>query len=259
MAKTILVIDDDLKLNRLLQEYLSQHHFQVVAATHPDEGLSLLRRRKPDLVILDVMLPDQDGFEVCKQIRKESVVPIIMLTARGDVMDRVVGLELGADDYLGKPFEPRELLARIQSVLRRANPQETAEVLAAGKLTIDLAKHAANLGGAELELTAMEYEILALFMKNPGRVLDRDTLLESMRGLEWEAYDRSMDVLISRLRQKLGDDPKHPEYIKTIRGTGYMFIPKDDREEAVPAKTKRSASAGKPRKKNNLPHAGHSR
>ncbi len=224
MSKTVLVIDDDLKLNHLLKEYLEKFKFKVLTATHPDQGLAELRRNQPDIVILDVMLPDKDGFEVCKEIRTHSRIPIIMLTARGDVTDRVVGLELGADDYLGKPFEPRELVARIQSVLRRGTPELNSEILRSGNLILNLSRRSGRLGKKDLELTSSEFEILAFFLQNPSRVLNRDQLLEKIRGLEWEAFNRSIDVLISRLRDKLGDHPKRPLYIKTVWGTGYMFI-----------------------------------
>ena len=183
-----------------------------------------LKQEQIDLIILDVMLPDMDGFEVCRQIRKEYSIPIIMLTARGEVTDRIVGLELGADDYLPKPFEPRELVARIQSILRRGHNQNRSEIRKFGQLTVDFQKHAAAIDGSDIELTSAEFELLSVFIKNAGRVLTRDQLLDHVRGIEWEAFDRSIDVLISRLRQKLRDDPKHPKYIRTMWGTGYIFI-----------------------------------
>ena len=231
MNKTILIIDDDRKLNNLLRDYLEKFGFKVTAATHPDEGLHILKRELPDLIILDIMLPDMDGFEVCKRIRKEYFVPIIMLTARGEVTDRVVGLELGADDYLPKPFEPRELVARIQSVLRRSSEHSKSDGIAFGDLFVDMGKHAVLLDENEVDLTTMEFEMLALLVKNPGKVFTRNQIMDQIRGLEWEAFDRSVDVLVSRLRQKLGDDPKHPSLIKTVWGTGYKFIGKE-REDA---------------------------
>ena len=226
MSKTVLIIDDDQKLNNLLKTYLSQHGFRVSAVTHPDSGLRQIRQQLPDIIILDVMLPDKNGFEVCKAIREHHAIPIIMLTARGEVTDRVIGLELGADDYLPKPFEPRELVARIQSILRRGRNQQGnhSNALKTRHLTLNLHRHEARLGKKLLALTTMEFEILALFMKSPGQVFNRDQLLDRMRGLDWEAYNRSMDVLISRLRQKMADDPKKPRFIKTVRGTGYIFI-----------------------------------
>jgi DNA-binding response OmpR family regulator len=228
ITTTILVIDDDRKLNELLTSYLKQFGMDVLTAAHPDEGMTILRTRAPALVILDVMLPGRDGFTVCREIRQESAVPIIMLTARGDLPDRVVGLELGADDYLAKPFEPRELVARIQTVLRRAGearPSLKTHRLRAEALTVDLRSRAASLNGTPLELTTAEFEILALFLQQPGAVLSRDQIMERLRGTDCEAYDRSIDIAISRLRHKLHDDPKHPRYFKTVWGTGYLFLP----------------------------------
>ena len=224
MNKTILIIDDDRKLNNLLRDYLAKFGFKVTAATHPDEGLHILKREPPDIIILDIMLPDMDGFEVCKKIRKEYALPIIMLTARGEVTDRIVGLELGADDYLPKPFEPRELVARIQSVLRRSSEHSKSDVITFGNLVVDMGKHVVLLDGKDIDLTTMEFEMLALLVKNPGKVFTRSQVMDRIRGLEWEAFDRSVDVLVSRLRQKLNDDPKHPSLIKTIWGMGYKFI-----------------------------------
>ena len=187
-----------------------------------------LKQEQPEVVILDVMLPGRDGFEVCQEIRKEYTIPIIMLTARGEVTDRIVGLELGADDYLPKPFEPRELVARIQTILRRTLGKLKSNNVKCGKLFLDLNKHSVILAGRQLDLTTMEFEILTMFAQNPEKVLSREQLLDKVRGLEWEAYNRSIDVLISRLRQKLGDDPKNPAYLKTVWGAGYMFVGADD-------------------------------
>lgn len=230
-ATTILVIDDDRKLNDLLTSYLRQFGMEVLTATHPDEGLTIFRKRAPALVILDVMLPGRDGLTVCREIRRESPVPIIMLTARGDLPDRVAGLELGADDYLAKPFEPRELVARIQTVLRRAGdgkqpgPALKANRIRAEALTVDLRGRTAWLDGKPLDLTTTEFEILALFLQEPGLVLSRDQIMDRVRGTDWEAFNRSIDVAMSRLRHKLHDDPKRPRYFKTVWGTGYLFLP----------------------------------
>ena len=225
----ILIIDDDRSLNELLKTYLGQFEMQVLAAVHPDEGLTLLQAKAPSLVILDVMLPSRDGFSLCREIRKDSTVPIIMLTARGELADRVAGLELGADDYLPKPFEPRELVARIQSLLRRTGmeraPETRPDRVQADDLIVDLRGRRAWLHGTPLELTTSEFEILALFLGHPGAVLTREQILDKIRGIDWEAYNRSIDIAVSRLRQKLQDDPKHPSYIKTIWGTGYLFLP----------------------------------
>lgn len=223
----VLLIDDDGRLNQLLKTYLGQFGFSLRAATHPEAGLRALKSDSPDIVILDVMLPDMDGFAVCRKIRETTRVPIIMLTARGDVMDRVIGLELGADDYLPKPFEPRELVARIQAVLRRGAPNDGQDSLRVGTLDVSWASRSARIDGRELSLTTAEFELLSLLVRNRGRALSRDRIMDETKGIDWEAYDRSIDVLISRLRQKLGDDPKHPALIRTVRGTGYIFIAGD--------------------------------
>ena len=226
MKKTVLVIDDDEKLNNLLKDYLTQYGYSVISAEHPDKGLKMIPQYTPDMIILDIMLPDMDGFEVCREIRKTMDTPIIMLTARGEVTDRIVGLEIGADDYLPKPFEPRELLARIQSILRRTAGESSPikNIRRFGSLSIDFDRQAAFMDDHNLDLTTAEFEILSLFISKAGKVLNRDRILDSIRGLEWESYNRSVDVLISRLRRKLKDNPKNPQYIKTIWGSGYIFI-----------------------------------
>ena len=228
----ILVIDDDGKLNKLLQEYLSPFGFEVLTATHPEEGLRSLRTHSPGLVILDIMLPDLNGLELCKLIRQDHTVPIIMLTARGEVTDRIVGLELGADDYLAKPFEPRELVARINAVLRRSAEARKLPIRSFGRLTIDSERRAALLDEEPLALTTNEFAALALLTRNAGRVLDRDRILQELRGIDSEAFNRSVDITISRLRQKLGDDPKSPTFIKTVWGTGYVFVGEDSGDDA---------------------------
>ena len=221
---TILIIDDDEKLNQLLRGFLSDFGFSVLAATHPEKGLKTLKQKSPELVILDVMLPGMDGFEVCKKIRQQSSVPIIMLTARGELMDKVVGLELGADDYLPKPFEPRELVARIHSVLRRSEKMDKSRPQVFGRLEIDFSRKLARLDGRDVELTTNEFAALALLAGKPGKVFDRDQILQELRGIDCDAFNRSVDITMSRLRQKLNDNPKHPEFIKTVWGTGYAFI-----------------------------------
>ena len=223
MPTRVLIIDDDERLTALLDEYLGRLGYTVTTAGHPDAGLRALKSAPPDILILDVMLPGMDGFAVCRKVRDVSRVPIIMLTARGDVMDRIVGLELGADDYLPKPFEPRELVARMQAVLRRGQADEI-DVVRIGPLEVNWSKRSARLDERDLELTGAEFELLGLLVRNRGRVLSRDRILDQTRGVDWDAYDRSIDVLVSRLRQKLGDDAKHPSYIRTIRGSGYSFI-----------------------------------
>jgi DNA-binding response OmpR family regulator len=224
MNSTILVIDDDEKLNKLLTEYFKTFNMETIVSTHPLDGLSKIKKYDPDLTILDVMLPDMDGFEVLKQIRKKSSIPVIMLTARGDFTDKVVGLEIGADDYLAKPFEPRELVARIQSVLRRASDHPVKKVKIFYDLTVDFEKRSASLKGEDLELTTNEFDVLTFLIENKGKVLNRDQILDELRGIDCEAFNRSIDIAMSRLRQKLKDDPKNPRFIKTIWGTGYLFI-----------------------------------
>jgi DNA-binding response OmpR family regulator len=216
----VLIIDDDERLNALLEDYLGRFGFSVRAETHPEAGLRALRSDPPDLLVLDVMLPDIDGLTVCRKVRESSRLPIVMLTARGDVADRIVGLELGADDYLPKPFEPRELVARMQAVLRRGARDED-DVITVGPLEVDRTRRSVSLQGAPIALTTAEFELLALLARNRGRVLSRDRIMDALRGVDWEAFDRSIDILVSRLRQKLGDDARHPTFIHTIRGVGY--------------------------------------
>ncbi|MDX1707261.1 MAG: response regulator transcription factor [Desulfobacterales bacterium] len=226
MSPTILIIDDDKRLNQLLKDFLNDFGYAVLTATHPAKGLKKLKQASPDLVILDIMLPQMDGFEVCRMIRQTSSIPIIMLTARGEVTDKVVGLELGADDYLAKPFEPRELVARIQSVLRRSQPFGDNQMLTFDRLTIDPDKRVALLDGKPVDLTTNEFAALALLARNAGKVLNRDQILQELRGMDCDAFNRSVDIAVSRLRQKLNDNPKSPEFIKTVWGSGYVFIGK---------------------------------
>jgi OmpR family response regulator RpaB len=217
----ILLIDDDERLAGLLARYFERYGLALESATRPSAGLARLAQGGIDLVILDVMLPEMDGFEVCRTLRARSDVPILMLTARGEVMDRVVGLELGADDYLPKPFEPRELVARVQRILKRAAAHEPAGApLRFGPLTIDPELQAATFEGRALELTAMEYRLLALLAGRPGKTFSREEILNALRGIDAELYSRSVDILVSRLRQKL----KPGEFIKTVRGAGYCFV-----------------------------------
>ena len=224
MEATILIIDDDEKLNQLLTNFLSEFGFKTLTAIHPQDGLKKLNQKSPDLVILDMMLPGMDGFEVCKTIRQRSLVPIIMLTARGELMDKVVGLELGADDYLPKPFEPRELVARIHSVLRRARKVDKTQPQYFDRLEVDFSKHTVKLDNSIVDLTTNEFSALALLAANPGKVFNRDEILQELRGIDCDAFNRSVDITMSRLRQKLNDDPKNPTFIKTVWGTGYVFI-----------------------------------
>ena len=220
----ILMVDDDVDLNALVTEYLARFGHHLVTATTAARGMAELRREKPDLVILDIMLPDTDGLTLSREIRSESDVPIIMLTARGEVADRVLGLELGADDYLSKPFEPRELVARIQSIIRRSVSRESHEVLVSDNLRLEKETRRVNLDGSDIDLTTMEFELLMVLMESHGRVLSRNRLIERLGGIDADVYDRSIDMLVSRLRDKLGDDSHAPRFIKTVRLTGYQFV-----------------------------------
>jgi two-component system, OmpR family, response regulator len=226
MAKSILIIDDDSKLNSLISEYLTKNNYITTSVENPKDGLVKLKNQHFDLLILDIMLPEMDGFETCKQIRKESDIPIIMLTARGEVTDKIVGLELGADDYLPKPFEPRELLARVQSVLRRTEPKlKSNELIKYKNFVLDPNKRTAFYHGKDMELTSTEYELLLLFVKHTGKVLSRDEIMQNTRGISWMSFDRSVDVMVSRLRNKfkaLGNSKQ--QVIKTVHSIGYMFF-----------------------------------
>ena len=224
MKTRILIIDDDGKLNGLLTTFLAGFNMAVNSAVRPSVGLRLLKEHQPDLVILDLMLPEMDGFTVCREIRRTSKVPIIMLTARGEVADRIVGLELGADDYLAKPFEPRELVARIQSVLRRCRQSPVPDSIVAGRVRIDTLTRTAYLDNRAIDLSTNEYNLLALLAGQPGRVFSRDDILQELRGMDCDAFNRTVDITVSRIRQKLGDDPRFPQLIKTVWGAGYTFV-----------------------------------
>jgi len=223
----LMIIDDDVNLNELLENYLSDFGFIVDTAIRPRSGLLKLESGEYDLLVLDVMMPEMDGFAVLKEIREKSSIPVVMLTARGEVMDRVLGLELGADDYLPKPFEPRELVARIRTILKRSGSDEEngrEEITTTSGLQLIPARKEVKRDKELLDLTTMEYDMLELLVTKKGRILSRDFIMESLKGYEWEVYDRSIDVAISRLRSKLGDNPGSPQFIKTVRGAGYMFI-----------------------------------
>lgn len=214
----ILLIDDDERLAELLSQYFQRYDMQLDSALRPSEGLHRLGQNHYDLVILDIMLPEMDGFEVCKLIRKDNNIPIIMLTARGEVMDRVVGLELGADDYLPKPFEPRELVARIQSIIKRTRGYQ-ANILNFGELSIDSSTKTASLTDRPISLSSMEFQLLELLASHAGETLSRDDILNRLKGIDGDILTRSVDIAVSRLRHKL----KPLEIIKTIRGSGYLF------------------------------------
>jgi len=219
----LLMIDDDASLNDLLVEYFARFGHKLSTATTAATGRYLLRRDDPDLLILDVMLPDADGMDLCRSIRSESDIPIVMLTARGDLPDRVLGLEFGADDYVPKPFEPRELVARVETLMRRTRETHTRRLTAGGGLVLETETRCVTLGGTEVELTSTEFELLRILMDSRGRVLSREMLLRKLRGIDADIHDRSVDMLVSRLRKKLSDDSRSPRFIKTIRGTGYQF------------------------------------
>jgi len=227
VSTAALLVDDDVKLAALVAEYLGRHEIDVTVAADGERGLATLRRQKFDVVLLDLMLPGRSGLEVCRELRARSDVPILVLTARGEEADRVLGLELGADDYLTKPFSPRELLARIQAQVRRARGQAgpASRPIVVGDLALDPQALRATLRGRELFLTAYEFQLLRALAERAGHVISRERLLELVRGSAEEAFDRSIDVHISRLRAKLGDDPKHPHLLKTVRGAGYQLAP----------------------------------
>jgi len=221
----ILVIDDDNQLTTLLDEFFSSFNYKVITQNNPLEGIVYLEKNTVDIIILDIMMPEIEGFQVLRKIREFSSTPVIMLTARGEVTDKIVGLELGADDYLAKPFEPRELLARVQSIIRRSQtPDSMVDKIEFENLLIDKLKQEIFLEGELVQLSTTEYQALILFVEHPGKTLDREFLVENLRGITWQSYDRSVDVLVSRLRQKLGETPSKTRFIKTIHGTGYKFI-----------------------------------
>ncbi|MHB8483021.1 MAG: response regulator [Nitrospiria bacterium] len=222
----IFMIDDDEKLSKLLESFLKAFNIELATAIHPKEGLKSFLQGNYRLLILDLMLPGMDGFQVCREVREVSNVPIIMLTARGEVTDRIIGLEMGADDYLSKPFEPRELVARIQTVFRRTliNEKKEMPVWESGNLRIDLFSREVFLNGESLQITTTEFELLKLFMNHSGKAMNRDDIMDELKGIDWEVFNRSIDIAISRLRQKLKDNPKNPKFLKTIWGEGYMFI-----------------------------------
>jgi len=221
----VLIIDDDRKHSELLREYFKRFGIKLVTAYDASEGIRKLSVEDPDLLLLDVMLPGKDGFEICREVRRTSNIPIIMLTARGDVIDRVSGLELGADDYIGKPFEPRELVARVQAILRRSDSAgSTAGRLAFEGLEIDTDSHSVRVDGKLVDLTSMEYELLSILARRRGKKLSRDDILGELRGIDAAILTRSVDIMVSRLRQKLGDSVKPPRFIQTVWGRGYSFI-----------------------------------
>ncbi len=234
MAERVLLIEDDDRLAGMVSDYLGQSGFVVEHVGDGELGLARLAQGGVDAVLLDLMLPGMDGFEVCRRIRASHDLPILMLTARGDDTDRIVGLEIGADDYLPKPFNPRELLARLRAVLRRVQRGKSSAstvdemVLRFGRLEIDPTSRRVRVGGVEHALTGYQFDILHTLARHAGRVLTRDQLLDLVKGEALEAFDRSIDVHISRIRAAIEDDPRHPRRIVTIRGSGYLFARSQD-------------------------------
>jgi two-component system phosphate regulon response regulator OmpR len=224
VSERVLVVDDDARLARMLADYLGQNGFEVTLRGDGAAGLVAAEREAFDAVVLDVMLPDLDGFEVCRRLRARSDVPILMLTARGELTDRVVGLEIGADDYVPKPFEPRELLARLRALVRRRHAASTpGRVLRFGALEVDLGAREARVQGRRRALTAAQFALLVAMAERPGRVLTREQLLDLVGGEHADSFDRAIDVQISRLRAAIEDDPRQPRYVLTVRGTGYLL------------------------------------
>ncbi len=228
MTPRILLIDDDRRLAEMVSEYLGEAGFRVVVADDGRTGLERLTREPYDALILDLMLPDMEGLEVCRRLREKLDIPVLMLTARGDAMDRVVGLEVGADDYLPKPFEPRELLARLRAILRRPRSAGQSPVLRFGRLEIDRDARRVRVDGEDCSLTGHQFTLLVVLAERAGRVLSRDTLMDLVKGETLEAFDRSIDVHIGRIRAAIEDDPKRPRRILTVRGAGYVFARHQD-------------------------------
>jgi DNA-binding response OmpR family regulator len=227
MPTRVLLIDDDVRLVEMLGDYLRSRGYHVDACGDGEAGLSAQTRADYDAVVLDVMLPGIDGLEVCRRLRARCQVPILMLTARGDDLDRIVGLELGADDYLPKPFNPRELLARLAAILRRTRGDagQAGAVLRVGPLEIDRASREVRVRGQRRELTGRQFDLLLLLAERAGRVQTREQLMDALKGEEWDSVDRSIDVHISRIRQLIEDDARHPRLVQTVRGAGYVLTP----------------------------------
>lgn len=224
MTAKILVVDDERKMVKLVRTYLEGAGFKVVVAYDGQEALAVFRHEQPDLIVLDLMLPEIDGLDVARAIRRASDVPLIMLTARAEEADRLIGLELGADDYVVKPFSPRELVARVRAVLRRVEAGSIQpQVITAGDLSLDLGRREARLAGRQVELTTAQFDLLAVLAQRPGQVFSRIQLLDAVQGEAFAGYERTVDAHIKNLRRALGDDPRDPQYILTVRGVGYKF------------------------------------
>ncbi|MCI1191156.1 response regulator transcription factor [Calidifontimicrobium sp. SYSU G02091] len=230
-AARLLLIDDDARLAAMVGDYLRAAGYAVDTAGTLAAGRERLRHGGYDALVLDLMLPDGDGLDLTRELRADPAtrrLPLLMLTARGEPMDRIVGLEIGADDYLPKPFEPRELLARVKALLRRASPEPAAEVLRFGRLEIDLDQRRARLDGRDCELTAHQFDLLVVLARSAGRVLTRDQIMDALKGHPADAFDRSIDVHVSRIRAAIEDDPKRPRRVLTVRGSGYLFARRQD-------------------------------
>jgi DNA-binding response OmpR family regulator len=224
MSQKILVVDDELEIVKVVRAYLEQSGFRVITASDGQQALAVFRHEQPDLIVLDLSLPQLDGLDVCRAIRRDSNVPIIMLTARVEETDRLIGLEIGADDYITKPFSPREVVARVRTVLRRStSAPEPSSLITIGTLSIDPLKHEVQLQDRLIDLTPSEFNILLTMASQPGRAFSRMDLLDAAQGEAYEGYERSIDVHIKNLRQKLGDEPRAPTYILTVYGVGYKF------------------------------------
>lgn len=224
MTRTILVVDDEKKFVSVLRAYLEKAGFGVVSAGDGKEAIAAFRYSKPNLVLLDLNLPEVDGLDVARTIQRESTVPIIMVTARVEEADRLIGLELGADDYITKPYSPREVVARVRAVLRRTGGVSApVEILRSGAIEMNLTKHSVTVGGRPIELTPTEFDLLGALMQEPGRAFTRMQLLDRVQGEAFEGYERTVDAHIKNLRQKIGDDPRHPRYILTVFGVGYKI------------------------------------
>lgn len=224
LRKKILVVDDEPKIVELVKLYLEKDGYGVLTAGDGQRALELAQRELPDLIILDLNLPEKDGLEVCKELRRQSQVPIVMLTARDEDVDKILGLELGADDYVTKPFSPRELIARVRSVLRRASPErEQGAAIRVGDLTLDPRRHVVHRGEGPVQLTPIEFKLLEVLMANPGRVFTRLQLLDQVQGEAYEGYERTIDTHVKNLRQKIEPEPQKPQYILTVHGVGYKF------------------------------------
>ncbi len=222
--KKVLVVEDELKIARLVRDYLQQAGFAVVVVSDGPAALVAARQEKPDMIVLDLGLPGMDGFDVTRRLRATSSVPIIMLTARSEETDRIVGLELGADDYVVKPFSPKELVARVRAVLRRVDAAVAGgEMIRAGEVTIDLLKMTVAVDGADVDLTATEFGVLATLARSPGRIFTRAQLLKEVHGVAFDSYERSIDSHVKNIRRKLEPDPAHPRYLLTVYGVGYKF------------------------------------